>query len=61
MILSTEQKKNRAMTEMIALETAAKTLFDAYQATRFSLDDVTKIVKSLAEIRRNNDKRVREN
>lgn len=60
MSLSVEQKKERAMKEMIALETAAKALLDAHQATRFTLNDVTHIVKSLAQIRQNNDRRLSE-
>jgi hypothetical protein len=48
MELSNNEKLERAQKEMVALETAAKALLDAYEATRFTWDTLTLCVKELA-------------
>jgi hypothetical protein len=53
MALSNNQKLERAQKEMVALETAAKALLDAYEANRFTWDTLTMTVKELALSRKN--------
>lgn len=60
MTLSKEKKLERAQSEMVALETAAKSLLEAHKATRFSWDTLTIIVRELALSRENGDSKIYE-